>query len=75
MFQAVFPSIIRSSKPHIQRQVFVRPLLLSAASLARMKLQYWSDKYLRLYVQFSAPDDGRKTRLKHVQRLTEIKKL
>jgi len=23
-------------------------------------------------VQFCAPDDGRKTRLKHVQRLTEI---
>jgi len=26
-------------------------------------------------VQFCAPDDGRKTRLKHVQRLTEINKL
>jgi len=33
MFQTVFPSIIRSSKLHIQRQVFVRPLLLPAASL------------------------------------------
>jgi len=33
MFQTVFQSIIRSSKLHIQRQVFVRPLLLSAASL------------------------------------------
>jgi len=32
MFQAGFPSIIRSSKLHIQRQVFVRPLLLPAAS-------------------------------------------
>ena len=32
MFQMVFPSIIRSSKLHIQRQVFVRPLLLSATS-------------------------------------------
>ena len=30
MFQAVFP-IIRSSKLHIQRQVFVRPILLPAA--------------------------------------------
>jgi len=36
MFQMVFPSIIRSSKPHIQRQVFVRPLLLPAASLDGM---------------------------------------
>jgi len=35
-FQTVFPSIIRSSKMHIQRQVFVRPLLLPAASLARL---------------------------------------
>ena len=33
MFQTVFASIIRSSKLHIQRLVFVRPLLLSAASL------------------------------------------
>jgi len=36
MFQTVFPSIIRSTKLHIQRQVFVRPLLLLAASLARL---------------------------------------
>ena len=38
-----------------------------------MSLQ--SDKYLTLYAQFRAPDDGGKTRLKHVERLTEIKKL
>ena len=31
MFQTVFPSIIRGSKLHIQRPVFVRPLLLPAA--------------------------------------------
>jgi len=31
-----------------------------------------SDQYLTLYVQICAPDDGRKTRLKHVQRFTEI---
>jgi len=30
MFQTGFPSIIRSSKLHIQRQVFVRPILLAA---------------------------------------------
>jgi len=28
-----------------------------------------------LYVQFWAPDDGRKNRLKHVERPTEINKL
>ena len=33
MFQAGLPSIITSSKLHIQRQVFVRPILLPAASL------------------------------------------
>jgi len=33
MFQTIFPSIIRSSKLHIQHQAFVRPLLLLAASL------------------------------------------
>jgi len=32
MFQTVFPSIIRSSKLHTQRQALVRPLLLPAAS-------------------------------------------
>jgi len=36
MLQTVFPSIIRSSKLHIQNQVFVTPLLLPAASLARL---------------------------------------
>jgi len=43
MFQTVFPSIIRSSKLHIQRQVFVRPILLPAASLAGLTLfvQFW----------------------------------
>ena len=63
-FQTVFP-FTRSSKLHIQCQVFVRPILLPAASLAG----------LTLYVQFWAPDDGRKNCLKHVQRLTEINKL
>ena len=36
MFQTVFPSIIRSSKLHILRQVFVRPILLPAVSLAML---------------------------------------
>ena len=30
------------------------------------------EKCLTLYVQFRARDDGQKTRLKHVERLTEI---
>ena len=50
-------------------------LLLFHPSQASSRQQYWSDKHLKLYVQFWAPDDGRKTRLKHVQRLTEINKL
>jgi len=33
MFQTIFPSIIRSSKLHIQRQVFVRPLLQPAVTV------------------------------------------
>ena len=36
MFQTGFSSIIRSSKLHIQCQVFVRPILPPAASLARL---------------------------------------
>ena len=74
-FQTVFPSIVRSSKLNIQSQVFVRPLLLPAASLVSSRWQYSSDKCPTLYVQFWAPDDGRKNRLKLVQRLTEINKL
>jgi hypothetical protein len=34
MFQTGFPSFIRTSKLHIQRQVFVRQILLPDASLA-----------------------------------------
>jgi len=36
MFQTDFPSIKGSSKLHIQCRVFVRPILLPAASLARL---------------------------------------
>ena len=38
-------------------------------------VRYLSDQYLTRYVQFWAPDDGWKTRLKHVERLTEINEL
>jgi len=56
MFQTGFPFIIRSSKLHIQRQAFVRPILLPAASLtvlARLaagscmcsfELWWWTEK-------------------------------
>ena len=72
MFQTVFSPIIRSPKLHIQRQAFVRPLLLTAASLAR--LAAGGSNGLTLYVQFCALDGGRKNRLKHVERITEINK-
>jgi len=39
MFQTFFPSIIRSTNLHIQRQAFVRPLLLPAAGLQADVLQ------------------------------------
>ena len=47
----------------------------SGALNCTFSVRYLSDQYLTLYVQFWAPDDGRKTRLKHVERLTEINKL
>jgi len=50
MFQTGFPSIIRGTKLHIQRQVFVRPTLLPTASLSR--LAAGSTVGLTLYVQF-----------------------
>jgi len=52
---------------------FFRPS--SGAQNCTYSVRYCSDKYLTLYVQFWAPYDGRKNRLKHVERLTEIKKL
>jgi len=73
MFQTCFPSIIRSSKLHIQRQVADRPIPLPAGSPVR--LAAGSTIGLTLYMQFWAPDDGRKNHLKHVERLTEINKL
>ena len=67
MFQAVPPPIIRSTKLYIQRQVLSNQyccLLQQAAVLV------W--QYLTLYVQFCAPDDGRRNRLKHVEQFIEI---
>jgi hypothetical protein len=56
MFQTVFRPIISSSKLHIQRQVFVRPLLLPAAGLAR--LAAGGSNGLTLCVRFGAADGG-----------------
>jgi len=68
-FHNLFISVRRSTW---FRRVF-RPS--SGAQNCTYSARYWSDKYLTLYVQLWAPDDGRKNRLKHVQRLTEINKL
>jgi len=76
MFQTGFPSIVRSSKLYVQRQVFVDRycyLLLTCPDKQQVAVTVY--KCLTLYVQFYAPGDGRKTRLKHVERLTEINKL
>ena len=48
MFQTVFPSIIRSSKLHVQRQVFVRPLLSPAASLSTSRKQFCNFEFLMM---------------------------
>ena len=42
MFQTVFPSIIRSSKLHIQRQIFVRPI--PDAVCAVLSSWWWTKK-------------------------------
>ena len=47
----------------------------SGAQNLTYSVRYLSDQHLMLHVRFWAPDDGRKPHLKHVERLTEIKKL
>ena len=68
-FYSLFISVKRST---CFRRVF-RPS--SGAQNCIYSVRYLSDQYLTLYVQFWAPDHGRKNRLKHVERLTEINKL
>jgi len=63
-FRRLFPSIISSTK-----LVYHFHTIQSSS-----RQQYWSDKYLTLYLQFCATDGGQKNRLKHVERLTEINK-
>ena len=68
-FQNLFISVRRS----MCFRRFFHPS--SGAQNCTYSIRYWSDQYLTLYVQFWAPDDGWKNRLKHVERLTEINKL
>jgi hypothetical protein len=75
VFRTVFPSIIRSSKLHIQQRYMSNTcsyLLLSgmrwSSSSSPIAAAVWH--ILLLYTQFWAPDDGRKDRPKHVERFT-----
>jgi hypothetical protein len=79
MFQPVSPSIIRSTKLYIQRQLFSNQyccLLLSwmiwnsSSISSTIAVLFW--QYLTLYVQFCVSDDGRRNRLKHVEQFMEI---
>ena len=65
-FLSLFISVIRSAC--FRR--FFRP----SSGAQNCTYSVRSDKYPTLCVQFRAPDDGRKNRLKHVERLTEINK-
>ena len=76
MFQAVPPPIIRSSKLYTQHQVFVELFLLVTADVSEFQLNQVSgnkqkklNKYLKLCIQFWAPDDGQRNHLKHVEHL------
>jgi hypothetical protein len=65
MFQAVPSPIIRSTQLYIQFQVLLTNTI-SSTVVATSSIVW---QYLKLYVQLCAPDDGRRNRLKHVQRL------
>jgi hypothetical protein len=78
MFRTVSPSIIRILRLYIQHQVYVIQVLWLLANGNEMEFHLVSsrkqpqnlyDIYLMLYVQSSTPDDGRKERPKHVDRL------
>jgi len=77
MFQAVPPPIIRSTKLYIQHQVLSNQYccllqqqeLVSSIS-STIAVLVW--QYLTMYVQFCAPDDGRRNRLEHVEQFIEI---
>jgi hypothetical protein len=67
MFQAVPQPIIRSSKAYTQHLVFVELFLLLTAIVGKFQLTH--DKYPMLFIQFCAPDDGRRNRLNLVEHL------
>jgi hypothetical protein len=60
-----------AQKLYIQHLVFVKPLLLLFPVVEELELQLLH-KYQMLYIQFSAPDDGRRNCLKHVEHFAEI---
>jgi hypothetical protein len=82
MFQAVPPPIIRSIKLCIQRQVLLNQyccLLLSwmrwssvPSHSREQQAAVLVGNYLTLYVQFCALKDGRKNRLKYVEKFINI---
>ena len=69
----LFPDLFISVRCTTCFRRFFRPSL--GAENCTYSVKYQSDKSLTLYVQFWAPDDGRKNWLKRVQHLTEINKL
>jgi len=51
MFRTAFPSIIRSSRLHIQQEAYVKQLLLPAASGDEMELQFVGvAAYIYIYI-------------------------
>jgi hypothetical protein len=71
MFQAGPPSIIRGWKLYTQHRVLARINWY----LPLRQVSVTPDKYPMLCIQFWAPDDGRRTRLKRVEHFTEINTL
>jgi hypothetical protein len=67
MFQAVPPPNIRSTKLYIQRQVLSNQY---CCLLQQTAVLVW--QYPTLYVQFCAPDDEWRNRLKHVEQFIEL---
>ena len=70
---ATFLNLFISVKRSTYFRQFFRPS--SGARNCTYSVRCLSDRYLTLYVQFWAPDDGWKNRLKHLERFTEINKL
>jgi hypothetical protein len=69
VFQAVPPPTIRSTKLYIQRKALSNQYYCLLLSWMR-----WNGvrQYLTLYVQFCAPDNGRRNRPKNVEQFIAI---